>query len=150
VRHGIAPPNLTVSAGWLPIAAAVGGGVIAALLAVLAAGRRAARVPPSNALTEAAVEPRLLGPGRVIGGLLGLAGASDLGDDGAIPSGGGRLPRADRARVAAGVLGPPVARLSPVGGFLASANLRTATRRFSSASTPLMLTVGLRRVRAGA
>ena len=47
------------------------------------------------------------------------------------------------ARVAAGVLGPPLARLSPVGGFLASANLRTATRRFSSASTPLMLTVGL-------
>ena len=29
-------------------------------------------------------------------------------------------------------------RLSPVGGFLASANLRTATRRFSSASTPLV------------
>jgi len=41
------------------------------------------------------------------------------------------------------VLGPPLARLSPVGGFLASANLRTATRRFSSASTPLMLTVGI-------
>jgi putative ABC transport system permease protein len=47
------------------------------------------------------------------------------------------------ARVAAGILGPPLARLSPVGGFLASANLRTATRRFSSASTPLMLTVGM-------
>jgi putative ABC transport system permease protein len=47
------------------------------------------------------------------------------------------------ARVAAGILGPPVARISPVGGFLAAANLRTATRRFSSASTPLMLTVGL-------
>src|SRR3954466_12055658 len=27
VRHGIAPPNFSVSAGWLPIAAAVGGGV---------------------------------------------------------------------------------------------------------------------------
>ena len=47
------------------------------------------------------------------------------------------------ARVAAGVLGPPLARLSPVGGFLASSNLRTATRRFSSASTPLMLTVAM-------
>ena len=52
MRHGIAPPNLTVSAGWLPMAAAVGGGVAAALLAVLAAGRRAARVPPTHALTE--------------------------------------------------------------------------------------------------
>src|ERR1700704_4163709 len=47
------------------------------------------------------------------------------------------------ARVAAGVLGPPLARLSPVGGFLASANLRAATRRFSSASTPLVLTVAM-------
>jgi putative ABC transport system permease protein len=47
------------------------------------------------------------------------------------------------ARLAAGLLGPPLARLSPVGGFLASANLRTATRRFSSASTPLVLTVAM-------
>ena len=55
VRHGIAPPNLDVTAGWLPIAAAVGGGVLAALLAVLGAGRRAARVPPTLALSDAAV-----------------------------------------------------------------------------------------------
>ena len=47
------------------------------------------------------------------------------------------------ARVAAGILGPPLARLSPVGGFLASSNLRTATRRFSSASTPLVLSVAM-------
>jgi putative ABC transport system permease protein len=78
VDHGIAPPNLTVTAGWLPIAAAVGGGVAAALLAVLGAARRAARVPPTHALGDAAVEPRLLGPGRMIGGLLALAGAAPL------------------------------------------------------------------------
>src|SRR4051794_16443056 len=160
VRHGIAPPNLTVSAGWLPIAAAIGGGVMAALLAVLAAGRRAARVPPTHALTDATVEPRLLGPGRVIGGFIALAGAAPLfavsattgAPDVAAPTSemtalclvvavGFLGPIV--ARVAAAVLGPPLARLSPVGGFLASANLRTATRRFSSASTPLMLTVGL-------
>ncbi len=160
VRHGIAPPNLTVSAGWLPIAAAVGGGVVAALLAVLAAGRRAARVPPTHALTEAAVEPRLLGPGRVIGGLLALAGAVPLFAVATTTSAPDTAAATSEmtalflvaavgflgpivARLAAGVLGPPLARLSPVGGFLASANLRTATRRFSSASTPLMLTVGL-------
>jgi putative ABC transport system permease protein len=160
VDHGIAPPNLTVSAGWLPIAAAVGGGVIAALLAVLAAGRRAARVPPTHALTEAAVEPGLLGPGRVIGGLLALAGAAPLFAVSATTGAPDTAAATSEmtalflvaavgflgpmvARVAAGVLGPPLARLSPVGGFLASANLRTATRRFSSASTPLMLTVGL-------
>src|SRR5215207_8876290 len=160
VDHGIAPPNLTVSAGWLPMTAAVGGGVVAALLAVLAAGRRAARVPPTHALTEAAVEPRLLGPGRVIGGLLALAGAAPLFAVSATTSAPDTAAATSEmtalflvaavgflgpivARVAAAVLGPPIARLSPVGGFLASANLRTATRRFSSASTPLMLTVGL-------
>jgi putative ABC transport system permease protein len=47
------------------------------------------------------------------------------------------------ARCAAALLGPALAGLSPVGGFLASANLRTATRRFSSASTPLVLTVAM-------
>src|SRR5215211_2533951 len=160
VEHGIAPPNLAVSAGWLPIAAAVGGGVLAALLAVLAAGRRAARVPPTHALTESAVEPRLLGPGRVIGGLLALAGAAPLFAVSATTSAPDTAAATSEmtalflvaavgflgpivARVAAGVLGPPLARLSPVGGFLASSNLRTATRRFSSASTPLMLTVAM-------
>jgi putative ABC transport system permease protein len=160
VRHGIAPPNLTVDAGMLPTAAAVGGGVAAALLAVLAAGRRAARVPPTHALTEAAVEPRLVGPGRVIGGLLSIAGAVPLFAVATTTSAPDTAAATSEmtalfliaavgflgpivARFAAGVLGPPLARLSPVGGFLASANLRTATRRFSSASTPLMLTVGL-------
>jgi putative ABC transport system permease protein len=160
VDHGIAPPNLTVSAGWLPIAAAVGGGVIAALLAVLAAGRRAARVPPTHALSDAAVEPRLLGPGRLIGGLIALAGAAPLFAVSATTGSPETAAATSEmtalflvaavgflgpivARVAAGILGPPLARLSPVGGFLASSNLRTATRRFSSASTPLMLTVGL-------
>ena len=159
VDHGIAPPNLTVSAGWLPIAAAVGGGVLAALLAVLAAARRAASVPPTHALTEAAVEPRLIGPGRLIGGVLALAGAAPLlavaattraPDTAAATSEMTALFLVAAvgflgpivARGAAGLLGP-LARISPVGGFLASANLRTATRRFSSASTPLMLTVGM-------
>src|SRR5215217_1998982 len=160
VDHGIAPPNLTVTAGWLPIAAAVGGGIAAALLAVLGAARRAARVPPTHALSDAAVEPRLLGPGRVIGGLLALAGAAPLFAVSTTTSAPDTAAATSEmtalflvaavgflgpvvARVAAGVLGPPLARLSPVGGFLASTNLRTATRRFSSASTPLMLTVGL-------
>jgi putative ABC transport system permease protein len=160
VEHGVAPPYLTVDAGWMPISAAVGGGVLAALLAVLGAGRRAASVPPTHALVEAAVEPRLIGPGRLIGGGLSLAGAAPLF---AVAASTGDPETAAAtsemtalfllaaagflgpvmARLAAGILGPPVARIAPVGGFLAAANLRAATRRFSSASTPLMLTVGL-------
>jgi putative ABC transport system permease protein len=160
VDHGVAPPNLVVGAGWLPMAAAIGGGVLAALLAVLGAGRRAARVPPTHALTEAAVEPRLLGPGRLIGGMVSLAGAVPLFAVATTTSAPDVAAATSEmtalflvaavgflgpivARLAAVVLGPPLARISPIGGFLAAANLRTATRRFSSASTPLMLTVGL-------
>ena len=160
VRHGIAPPTFSVTVDGLQIAAVIGGGVTAALLAVLAAGRRAARVPPTRALAEAAVQPRLLGPGRVIGGLLALAGAVPLFAVSATTRAPDTAAATSEmtalflvvavgflgpivARLAAGLLGPPLARLSPVGGFLASANLRTATRRFSSASTPLVLTVAM-------
>jgi putative ABC transport system permease protein len=160
VRHGIAPETFSVTVDGLQVAAVIGGGVLAALLAVLGAGRRAARVPPTRALADAAVQPRLLGAGRVIGGLLALAGAVPLFAVSATT----RAPDTAAAtsemtalflvvaagclgplvtRAAAALLGPPLARLSPVGGFLASANLATASRRFSSASTPLVLTVAM-------
>ncbi len=160
MRHGIAPPTFVVHTDWMPAAAAVGGAVATTLLAVLAAGRRASRVPPTLALTDAAVEPRLVGPGRVIGGLLALAGAvplftvsattgtpetaaatSEMTAISLVVAVGFLGPIA--ARLAARVVGPPLAALSPVGGFLASANLGAATRRFSSASTPLVLSVAL-------
>jgi putative ABC transport system permease protein len=160
VRHGIAPPNYSVSSGWLPAAAAIVGGVTIALLGVLAAGRRAACVPPTRALSEAAVEPRLLGPGRIVGGVLALAAAAPL----FIVSATTTTPKTAAATselsaiflvLAAAFLGPivarsvagvvrwPLAALSPVGGFLASANLHTGSRRFSSASTPIVLSVGI-------
>jgi putative ABC transport system permease protein len=159
-RHGIAPPNFTLDYDWLPAAAAIAGGVAAALLAVLAAGRRAARVPPTLALTDAAAEPRLLGPGRVIGGLLAVAAAVPLFTVSATTTAPDTAAATSELNaiflvvaaaflgpvvpyVVARLLGPPLAAFSPVGGFLASANLGAATRRFSSASTPLVLTIAL-------
>jgi putative ABC transport system permease protein len=160
VRHGIVPPSFTVEADWIPGAAAIVGGITVALLAVLAAGRRAARVRPTLALAAAAVEPRLLGPGRLIGGLLALAGAvplflvattshapetaaatSEMTAIMLVLAVGFLGPIA--AHVGAKLVGPPLAALAPVGGFLASANLGAATRRFSSASTPLVLSVAM-------
>jgi putative ABC transport system permease protein len=160
VRHGIAPPNFVVTTDWLPAAAAVVAGVAMTLLAVLGAARRAARVPPTLALTDAAVEPRLVGPGRVVGGLLALAGAVPLFTVSTTTSTPETAAATSEmtaiclvvavgflgpivARVAGRLVGPPLAALSPVGGFLASANLGTATRRFSSASTPIVLTVAM-------
>jgi putative ABC transport system permease protein len=160
VSHGIAPPDYTLNYDWLAAAAAIGGGVATALLAVLAAGRRAARVPPTLALTDAAAEPSLLGPGRVIGGLVGLAGAIPLfavSTTTTSPQTAAATSELNAvflvvaaaffgpvvAYAVARLLAPAIAAVSPVGGFLASANLGAATRRFSSASTPLMLTVAL-------
>src|SRR3954452_10340368 len=160
VRHGIVPATFTVEADWIPAAGAIAGGVTIALLAVRAAGRRAARVRPTLALANAAVEPRLIGPGRLVGGLLALAGAVPL----FAVSTTARAPDTAAATsemtaimlvVAVGFLGPVVARLgakivgpavgeiAPVGGFLASPNLASAPRRFSSASTPLVLSVAM-------
>jgi putative ABC transport system permease protein len=160
MSHGIAPPNYILSYDWLPAAAAIGGGVATALLAVLAAGRRAARVPPTLALADASAEPRLLGPGRIIGGLLALAGAVPLfavSTTTTDPSTAAATSEINAiflvvaaaffgplvAYAAARLLAPTLTALSPVGGFLASANLGAATRRFSSASTSLLLSVAL-------
>ena len=160
VRHGIAPENFALHTGLLPAAAVIGCAVTTALIAVLASARRAAKVPPTLALTDAAVEPRLLGPGRIAGGLLAIAGAIPLftvatttttPETAAATSEMTALllvvavgflgPVA--AYATARLLGPALSALRPVGGFLASANLAAATGRFSSASTPLVLTVAL-------
>ena len=161
VRHGIAPPTFSVTVDWLPIAAVIGGGVTAALLAVLAAGRRAARVPPTLALAEAAVEPRLLGPGRVDRGTARARrrGAAvrrlghhqrardrrgHIGDDRPVPRAGGRLPGTDRgARAPAGSSGRRLRGSRRSAASWRPRTSRTATRRFSSASTPLVLTVAM-------
>jgi putative ABC transport system permease protein len=160
VRHGIVPVNATVHADWIVAAGVVAAGIATTLLAVLAAGRRAARVPPTLALGDAAVEPRLVGPGRIIGGLLALAGAVPLFTVATTTSTPETAAATSEmtaiclvlavgflgpivAYLAARVIGPPLAALSPIGGFLASANLGAATRRFSSASTPIVLTVAL-------
>jgi len=158
--HGIMPPNYALHYDWLAAAAAIGGGVVVALLAVLVAGRRAARVPPTLALSDAAVEPRLLGPARVIGGLIALAGAAPLLAVSVTTTDPKTAAPTSEINalflvVAAAFLGPVVvyaiARLvgpaltaiSPAGGFLAAANLGAATRGFSSAITPLVLTVAV-------
>src|SRR5689334_11624134 len=154
VEHGIAPRNYILRTDLLPAAAVIGCAVTTAVLAVLASARRAAAVPPTRALNDAAVEPRLLGPGRIVGGLLAIAGAiplftiatttttpetaaatSEMTAILLVVAVGFLGPVA--AYVVARLVGPGLSALRPVGGFLASANLGAATRRFSSASTPL-------------
>jgi putative ABC transport system permease protein len=160
VRHGIAPDGFAVGSAKLAAAGVVAGSVALALFAVWSSSRRAARISPTRALTEATVEPRLVGPGRLVGGLVAIAGAVPLFAVSASttnPATGAATSEmtAIFLVIAVGCLGPLVTKLaarvlqplfgtiSPVGGFLAGANLATATRRFSSASTPIVLTVAM-------
>jgi putative ABC transport system permease protein len=158
-RHGVAPDDLVIHAGPIPMVVAVGGAVLTALLAVFSAGRRAARVRPTRALQDAAVEPRLVGPVRGLGGLVALGGGVALMIVSMSTSGETAATTAAVTAfvlvLAAAFLGPLIARasallpgaliarLAPIGGFLAVANLRAAARRFSSATTPLVLTVAM-------
>ncbi len=158
--RGIAPEDMVIHAGAFPAAAAVLGGVLTAWVAVWAAARRAARVAPTRALQDAAVEPRLIGPVRGLVGLVAIGGATALAivsmaaqslDTAAATAAcialvlviGAACLGPLVARVAAWMPGALVARSSRVGGFLAVANVRSAARRFSSASTPLVLTVAM-------
>ena len=160
VQHEIAPADFTVTAGWLPATVAIASGVTIALLAVLGAGRRASRIAPTRALADAAIEPRGLSLGRLIGGGIAIAAAVPLFSVSAVthnPQTAAATSELNAlflvaavgflgpivARIAAEILRPPLSTISPVGGFLAAANLRAATRRFSSASTPLVLSVAL-------
>jgi putative ABC transport system permease protein len=158
--RGIAPEDMEVTVGVLPVVAAIASSVLTALIAVAAAGRRAARVRPTLALQESAAEPRLIGPVRLVGGLLATAAAfvlltvaiasgdsTSAADIAAITSFvlvvGVALLGPLVARIAASLAGAVLGRSGRVSGFLAVSNMRTASRRFSSAMTPIVLTVAI-------
>lgn len=159
-ERGVAPEDMEVTVGAIPAIAAIGSSVLTALVAVAAAGRRAARVRPTLALQESAREPRLIGPVRGVAGLLVTAGG--VGLLAVAVASGDSTSAADLAAisslvlvVAVALLGPLVARITAslaaallgrsgnVSGFLAVSNMRTASRRFSSALTPIVLTVAI-------
>jgi putative ABC transport system permease protein len=132
-------------------------GLVTACLAAWIAGRRAARIRPTAALAEAAVEPKRIGVVRLLLGLGFLAGGVFLSV--AANSLQGEAAAAASfmvvlvLMVAVGLLGPVLARMAAAGygpvvaalfrtsGFLAMANVRTRARRFASASTPIALGV---------
>ncbi|WP_329132060.1 ABC transporter permease [Streptomyces sp. NBC_01476] len=149
------PPGVTLAVGWIPMAAAIGAGLLAALSAGYLAARRPSKAPPSQALGEAAVEPRRPGVIRTVLGVTALAGgivlaavaAHTTGDDAAsvalgvvftfmtaVAFLGPRL-----ARLAATVLGLPLRLSGRASGELAVANTRANSRRLASAITPIVL-----------
>ncbi len=78
VDHGVAPQGFHTGPNLIALLIAGATGLLIAEVAVLTAARRAARIAPSEALLEAAVQPRSLGLGRSLLGLAALAGAGAM------------------------------------------------------------------------
>jgi putative ABC transport system permease protein len=153
-HRGAIPEAVQLHVSPLSLLAGVAIGLLTALGAGWAAGRRPARIKPGQALTEASMEPLRPGRIRTAVGLAALAGGMVLTGVSARSTG------SDAAGVALGVvmlfmfavalLGPLVARLcaglfglplrgaGPAAG-LAVTNSRTNARRLASAITPIVL-----------
>ena len=156
---GVVPADFGLALSPVPPVVAVLLCLGTARLAGYLAARRAARINPIEALRESAVEPRGLPKVRVIIGwaaaVLGLGaatvpiwvpGAAAVAGAGgsafltalAVALLGPRLVSGMVARVAA-----PLRRVSPVGGYLASANVAANSRRLAGVVTPMVLAVAM-------
>lgn len=155
VALDVIPSNIAVVRSPFPVLAAAGATVLAGWAAARISARRATAIRPVEALGEAGPRPPRLSWPRALCGALTAAGAlvltllltvlhSDAASTpvcfvavllwctalallGPLAAGG-----------ATAVLGLPL-RLSPVGGYLAAHNLRTAAHRLASVVTPLTL-----------
>ncbi|MDX3224214.1 ABC transporter permease [Streptomyces sp. ME19-01-6] len=152
--RGAIPAGVELAVSWIPLVSAVGAGLVAALLAGLAAARRPARIKPGQALGEAAAEPFRPGVIRTLLGLAALAGGGVLAGVAAAATGDDAVNAALGVvmlfMLAVGLLGPFVARgCAWLGGLplragrapaaLAAANAGANARRLASAITPLVL-----------
>ena len=98
--RGLAPEGMAVDGGVIPaLVDACSPRVPARWLAAWAGARRAARVAPTRALQESAVEPRMIGAVRLLAGLVALAGGGARRS----ASRSARATRTPRSRAADGV-----------------------------------------------
>jgi putative ABC transport system permease protein len=155
--RGAVPHGVELSTGIIPAGAAVGAGLLAALIGGHAASRRPARTPPSRALGEAAVERPHLGVVRWVFGLIMIGGGGALsvvshqldGGSAAVASifvvmlflAAVALLGPAIALVATAVFGVPL-RGGSAASSLAAANSGANSRRLASAITPIALVIG--------
>jgi putative ABC transport system permease protein len=157
--RGIGDETATLVVTPLPVLIAVGISVLTAALAARLGGRRAARIRPTAALAEATLEPKRIGLFRLLLGLSFLAGGVFVAVASTSLRGEAAAAAAFSvvlilmlavgllgpllARIGAALFGPSLAKLFPISGFIAMANVRTRARRFASASTPIALGVAI-------
>ncbi|HZO67141.1 MAG TPA: FtsX-like permease family protein [Kribbellaceae bacterium] len=150
----LSPARLTPADPWLPLAITFGIGVLVALLGARAAARRAAKVPPVEALREAAVEPRRIGWLRGLAGVVFGAGGIAMLVFIRAESGEAAVPLAMFAPMVlvvalvalAPLVVPPLARLwalplvrwTRVSGHLARGTVVASPRRTASLAAPIL------------
>src|SRR5690348_16508563 len=137
-RAGMIPANLHIVVGWLPLVAGLVAAIVTTQSAAFVSARRAARIRPTEALREAAVQRRPVFGLRGFAGLVALGGGVAVVLLAAHSSGGLRQGDAPAAAmvlmVAAALLGPllawpfawlvgsPLSALGGASGLLARAN----------------------------
>ncbi|WP_410792157.1 FtsX-like permease family protein [Kribbella sp. C-35] len=150
----LAPVKLEPASPWVPLAIAVGAGLLVAMLGARSAARRAGKVAPIDALREAALEPPRIGPVRVVFGVLFLAGAITMLTLIRPSSGEGAVPLAMFTPmvmvIALTLLAPlvvplvgrvwavPLVAWTQVSGRLARSNVLAAPRRSASLAAPIL------------
>ena len=158
VRHGLAPSWFRVyftTGSVLALVAAFLAGVAVAVLSVLVAAARAGTIRPSEALREAAVEPKRSGRIRLLGGLIALCcGVAALAAVVVIFPSAATDPKTEAEIVilligGTALLSPFLLRslTRPFGrgtaGMLLRANIEAGARRAAAAIVPVLITAGL-------
>jgi putative ABC transport system permease protein len=158
VRQGLAPSWFSVDftpGSVLALAAAFLAGVAVAVLSVLVAAVRAGAIRPAEALREAAVEAKPIGPVRLLGGLLVLlCGVAALAAEALNFPSAATDPKT-QAEIVVLLIGG-TALVSPfllrpltrpfgrgAAGMLLRASILTGARRAAATVVPVLITVGL-------
>ncbi|WP_432950868.1 FtsX-like permease family protein [Kribbella sp. CA-253562] len=150
----LAPVKLEPASPWVPLAIAMGIGLVVAMLGARSAARRAGKIGAVDALREAALEPPRIGPVRVVFGGLFLAGSIVLLALIQPGTGEGVIPLAMftpmllviALTLLAPLVVPAVGRLlavplvawTNVSGRLAKSNVVAAPRRTASLAAPIL------------
>jgi putative ABC transport system permease protein len=156
--HDVLPGTFRMQAGPMPVIVAVAAVLLVVQAAAFVAGRRAAKVRPTEALATAALQPGRIGPVRALVGLVALGGTAALflvslelsaSVAPAVAPAMVVLLMMDvvlfaplLASVGVRLLSLPI-RWFGVGGYLADLNTRGYARRLASAMTPIVLAVGI-------
>lgn len=158
--RGIATDGVAFHQGWIPSAAAMGVAILAALAGALGAGRRAARIRPTQALAEVSLDTGPIGAWRASLALLLLACGVALSIVTIVVMSGPLTPATAAPAVivfaiAFAVLAPvlaklmifvlqwPVRAIGGVTGHLAVLNTRGGSGRLAAVMAPVILLTGV-------